>query len=204
MLGWFSKLKEGLDFLKEGFEKGINSLGESIGKFFGDLGKNIGELFSNLGTNIGQWFTDLGTNLNNLLSYINPLNENFLGYKIIDMFRNLFYELFVPQEDYFTSLSNKFKSKFGFIDQLSTLVNTLFTDNSSTQKASARRIPPNWSITYFDTTVNIIDWSAFEEYRGFLHSIINFILWASFIIRLFRRVPGYINAYYVEGNGKES
>lgn len=163
-----------MDFLKDSFTQGLSNLssnignwfsglGEDLGKWFSDLTTDIGEFFSNLGTSIGNWFTSLINSLANLLSYLNPFDENFLGKKLVELIGNLFNELFIPKEDFFSELHTKFKSKFGFIDQLSILVNNLFSYSNSKDAVA----PPNWEITYFNTTVKIIDWSAFEPYRIF-------------------------------------
>lgn len=191
-----------MDFLKNSFTQSLNYLNPLHEDFF------LKDLFNWLNPFSEKFILkQLWSFLTDIVSYINPLSDNFLGKKIVEFIGDLLTKLFVPQEDHFTSLNNRFKSKFGFIDQLSNLLNTLFTDSSqssSSVETYVKRVPPNWNITFHNTTVSIIDWSAFEEYRGFLHSIINFILWGSFLIRLYKRVPGYINAYYVEGDsGKE-
>lgn len=193
-----------MDFLKEGFEKGLNSLGENIGKFFSSLGSNlkdwfnntidsiskfsvsVGEWFSNLGKNLENWFSNLVLNLINLLSYINPLNENFFGYKIIDLFSNLFKLLFVPSEDIFSSLRDNINDKFAFIYQIKDMVSSLFNEFDYGDSV------PSFNITYNNVELTIIDFSAFLKYRTFLHGIILAICWCTFIIRVFNRIPKII------------
>lgn len=194
-----------MDFLKNGITQGLSNLGTNIGDFFSNLGENLGTWFSTLGTNLANWFSDLGigignsfttlgNTLSNLLSYLNPFDENFFGNKLVELIGNLLNLLFVPQQDHFGELNEKFHSKFGFVDQVKELVTNLFNFNES---RSSSDVPPDWSITYYDTTVTIIDWTAFEKYRGFLHGIIIFILWGSFLIRLYKRIPGIVHGYYV-------
>lgn len=169
----------------------IREFNSSVGSWFSDLGSNIGTWFSNLGTSLGNWFADLGSNLRNLLSYINPFDENFLGKKLVELIGDLLNDLFIPKEDHFTDLSNELYTKLGFVEQLKELYNTLFPDTSTQSIIS----PPNWTITYFGITISIIDWSAFEVYRSYLHTIIIFILWASFLIKLYKRIPMIIYGY---------
>ncbi len=137
--------------------------------------------------------------LTNIVSYLNPMHENFFGKKLVELIGDLLNKLFVPQQDHFGELNEKFHSKFGFIDQIKDLVTNLFNFNES---RSSSDVPPDWSITYYGTTVNIIDWTAFEKYRGFLHGIIIFILWGSFLIRLYKRIPGIVHGYYVSHGDK--
>ena len=129
--------------------------------------------------------------LTNIVSYLNPFSENFLGYKLVEFIGDLLENLFIPQQDHFTELHNEINTKLGFIGQVKELVYSLFPDNSPNSLTT----PPNWKITYKGVTVTLIDWSAFEQYRGYLHSIIIFIMWASFLIRLYKRIPLIIYGY---------
>lgn len=129
--------------------------------------------------------------LTNIVSYINPLDENFFGRKLVEFIGDLLEELFIPQQDHFGELNEKITSKFGFIGQVKELVYSLFPENSTYSLVG----PPNWTITYMGTTVTLIDWSAFEEFRGEFHMIIIFIMWASFFIRLYKRLPSIIYGF---------
>ena len=129
--------------------------------------------------------------LTNIVSYLNPFSENFFGLKLVEFIGDLLKDLFIPKEDHFTVLHNKLNSKLGFIGQLKELVFSLFPENSTYSNS----IPPNWTITYMGVTVEIIDWIAFEEYRGVFHGIIIFIMWASFLIRTYKRIPMIIYGY---------
>lgn len=129
--------------------------------------------------------------LTDIISYLNPFDENFFGRKLVEFIGDLLKDLFIPKEDHFTELYNELNTKLGFVGQVKELVYSLFPDNSPNSITA----PPNWTITYSGVTVSIIDWSALEEYRGYLHSIIIFIMWASFLIRLYKRIPMIIYGY---------
>lgn len=140
--------------------------------------------------------------IGNILSYINPFSENFFGYKIVEFFKNLFIELFVPQQDQFTEFSNNIKSKFGFVDQIKELVQNLFSfDNSpysvSTQSEDTMSNYPKWEIEYYGTKVSIIDFEAFDRYRGVVHGIIIAVMYISFIFRLYRKLPGLVGGFTI-------
>jgi len=128
--------------------------------------------------------------LSNLVSYVNPFSENFLGRKLIELFSDLFKTLFIPKQDQFTEINNKINLKFGFIEQIKELVSDLF----SISRFRANNAP-NWNITWNGVTFSIIDFSVFDQYRGTLHGIIIGIMYVSFFLRLYKRLPGIIGAY---------
>lgn len=134
--------------------------------------------------------------LGDLVSYINPFSDNFLGKRLIELFSDLFEKLFIPTSNQFEVLKDKFYSKFGFISQIKELVNSLF----AIPKTRAVSTPPKWEITYMGTTVNIIDFTAFEQYRGVVHGIIIAVMYIPFLLRLYRRLPGIIGGFHVENN----
>ena len=133
------------------------------------------------------------SNLGNMLNYINPFSDDFLGKKLIEMFSDLFEYLFIPKEDQFTEIHNKFSEKFAFIEQIKELVNSLFSYHD-TATYSLSNSYPTWNITYMGTTVSIVDFSVFDQYRGVVHGIIIGVTYISFLWRLFRRLPGVINS----------
>lgn len=55
-------------------------------------------------------FGSLFENVSNILSYINPFDENFLGRKIIELLGDLLKNLFVPKEDFFNNTTNELKT----------------------------------------------------------------------------------------------
>lgn len=48
--------------------------------------------------------------LANIISYINPFHENFLGKKLVQLIGDLLKGLFVPQEDFFSNTTNELKT----------------------------------------------------------------------------------------------
>lgn len=129
--------------------------------------------------------------LTNIISYLNPFHENFLGRKLVELLGSLLEDLFIPQQDHFGELSENINSKFGFINQVKELVYSLFNLNNEESYEGT----PNWSITYEGVTVDIIDWTAFEKYRGYFHGLIIFIMWGSYLIRLYKRIPAIIYGF---------
>lgn len=127
--------------------------------------------------------------LGNILSYINPFSENFWAYKLIELLGDFFKLLFVPSDNNFEELSNKINEKFGFIGQIKDLAYSLLGFNNYGDK------PPTFEITYMNNTVSIVDFSAFLEYRVWLHGIILAISWFMFARSLYTRLPGIIGGF---------
>lgn len=123
---FFSDLGENIGIWFSDTLEDIGEFNSSVGTWFSNLGTNIGNWFSNLGTDLGNWFTNLVDNLKNLLSYINPFDENFLGKKLVELIGDLLNQLFVPQQDHFGELNSKINEKFGFISQFKDLVYNFF------------------------------------------------------------------------------
>lgn len=48
--------------------------------------------------------------LKNIISYLNPLHDNFLGKKIIELLADLLKSLFVPNENFFENTINELKN----------------------------------------------------------------------------------------------
>lgn len=197
---------EGLVFPFEGIAKGIVSIANTIIDvldFINPFSENfilkaVIDFLGNIVSYINPFSEDFILKsiinfLSNLVSYINPFSDNFLGKKLIELFSNLFKDLFIPTENHFEELSNKINEKFGFISQIQELLSDLFNFSSSRSSTV-----PSWNITYAGVTVSIIDFTAFEQYRGVVHGIIICIMYLSFLLRLHRRLPGIIGAYGVK------
>lgn len=172
---------EGLATPFEGIAQGIVKLGEhfsSVLDYLNPLSENF-------------ILKKLWEFLTTIINHLNPFSENFFGLKLVEFIGDLLEYLFIPQQDHFGELNEKINSKFGFINQVKELVYSLFPENSTYSLVG----PPNWTITYEGTTVEIIDWTAFEKYRGYLHGLIIFIMWSSFLIRLYKRIPAIIYGF---------
>lgn len=180
---------EGLATPFEGIAQGIVNLGKHF--------SNVLDYLNPLSDNF--ILKSVISGIGNILDYINPFSDNFFGYKIVEFFKNLFIELFVPQQDQFTEFVNKIKSNFGFVEQIKELVQNLFSFNNSpyyisTQTDNVISNYPKWEIEYYGVKVNIIDFEVFDKYRGTVHGIIIGVMYISFLWRLFRRLPSIISA----------
>lgn len=187
---WVGSVLEGLATPFEGIAQGIVNLGNHF--------SNILDYLNPFSDNfILKNVIDF---LGNILNYINPFSEDFFGKKIVEMFSSLFEYLFIPTEDHFSNINTKINEKFGFVEQIKQLVSQLF----STPATLSEEEYPTWEITYEGTTVNIVDFTAFDKFRGILHTIIIGVMYISFLLRFHRRIPGIIGGFHVEevGGGK--
>ncbi len=118
-----------------------------------------------------------------LISYINPFDENFFVYKLIELLGDLLKWLFVPTENSFEGLQEKFNTKFAFVNQIKEMFSNLLGFNNYSETL------PIFSITYEGQNLNIIDFSLFVDYRLWVHGIILAIAWFCFIRKLYNRLP---------------
>jgi len=96
--------------------------------------------------------------------------------------------LFVPSLDCFTELHEKFSLKFGFVSDIKDIFDRLFTYSDFGIEEY-----PTFNITYSGSTVSIIDFSAFNPYRQFFHTIVIFLCWIPFLLRQYKKIPNFIN-----------
>lgn len=164
---------------------------------FNAIKEGIGNIFSSLG-DILSYINPFSENfillklwnfLTDIISYINPFSDNFFGKKIVSLFSDLFNYLFVPSDNPFNELSNKFNSKFSFVEQIKTLINDLLGFNNYGEKV------PEFNITWKGVTFAIIDFSLFLDYRSWLHGIILAISWFTFLFKTYKKLPSIIGGF---------
>ena len=188
---WISSLGDSiLDGLLVNFEdlsSWITNLGTSIGNWFSD----VGTWFGNLGTDIGNWFKDLGSNLGDWLSYINPFSENFFGYKLIEMLKNLFTELFVPSEDVLTDLQETVSSKFGFVDSIKLAINDIQQMMENIENGSAK-LTVDIDSKYYQGEATMLDLGWYAKFKDYGDLVFTGFLYVLFFWRLYKSIPNIL------------
>ena len=194
----------------QGIAQGINLVGNVVN----NICKSLDDIFNYINPlsdkfilkDVLTFFSNLLDHLNpfsenfilkdvlNVLNYLNPFGVNFFGNKIIELFKKLFEDIFVPSYDHFSDFNQIFEEKFGFISQIKELVTQLFSFRDTVES----EIPPSFNITYMGVTVSIIDFSILARFRTTLHAIICAVLWVPFLLRLLKRLPAIIDGF--EGN----
>lgn len=155
-------------------------------------------IFREFFSNFFSWFNPFSDNfilkklwefLTNIISYINPFDDNFLGKKIVELIGQLLETLFIPESNPFEKLSSKFDEKFAFVNQIKDLFSKLLGFSNYGEDV------PNFSLTWYGTTVAIIDFSLFLNYRTWIHGIILAIAWSVFIFKTYRKLPSIIGGF---------
>ena len=155
-------------------------------------------LFDELGGTLTLGFDSVVSNFKGAIGSFNSsvtgLFDNLLE-KLVELFnflitriREVLIYLYVPEDNIWLELKDKILEKFPFITQVSQIVSAFMNIDGSKEQ-------PNFSITYYGSTVKIIDFSLFEDYIPVVQVIIIAIAWGSFIFRLYKRIPSIIGGF---------
>ena len=120
-----------------------------------------------------------------LVNLLNPLHEKFF-----------LRVAFIPSagyiEEFRTDIKAIFDNKFSFINEIRDFLAFIFSspiiDNPG---------PPEFKITlpggkWGTGSVQIIDFSIFEDYRLFIINFVRVFLWIPFLIKLYKRLPSIV------------
>lgn len=171
----------------------FSNLGTNLSSWFSNLISSMGDFFGSLGSSLGSWFSTLFTNLGNILSYINPFSENFLGKKIIELLGDLLELLFVPSSESITNLTDSVKSKFAFTETISVAVNSM--KDIITGVSSAPRFSINLNATKFTNAGNyvVVDLEWYRPFKTYGDTILTGIIYALYLWRLYINLPNIIS-----------
>lgn len=129
--------------------------------------------------------------MGNILSYLNPFSDNFFGYKIINLFSDLFKELFVPSEERLTAISNTVSSKFEFVDNIKTAISSL--QNIINNVGNAPKLDINIGATKYTSAGTVtLDMSFYKPYKSYGDLVLTGFIYLFFLWRLFIRLPSII------------
>lgn len=154
---------EGLDNVKDSIISVLNSIWDVIKQIPGKLLDII--------ENIKNGFLDLGQRVIEL-----PC-------KIIELLKELFELLFVPEKTPVDDIKDIIDKKFPVINQITDIVNGLFVKYGDTTAT------PRFTVTYKGQTYNILNLDWYIPYRNIVCGIIICIAWLSFVFWLVRFVP---------------
>ena len=120
-----------------------------------------------------------------IINFLNPIHEDFF-----------LRVAFIPSQGYVeefrTDIKEMFDDKFSFISEIRDFLAFIFSspiiDNPG---------PPEFKITlpggkWGTGSVQIIDFSIFEDYRLFIINFIRVLLWIPFLIKLYKRLPSIV------------
>jgi hypothetical protein len=174
--------------------EGLASTFENITKGLASIGEFLGNILSFLNPFDENFIlTPIFEVLGELLSYINPFSENFFVYKLIDLLGDLLELLFVPSEERLQAIPNTIKSKFAFIDSIITSINSLKDIINNLGNAPA--ITLNLGATKYTSAMNIkvIDMSFYAPFKNYGDLIITGFFYVFYLWRLFVNISNILN-----------
>lgn len=117
-------------------------------------------------------------------------------YNLVVDIRRLLSWLFVPGSSFFNTYLSDFKkslyNKFGVVGEIKLFFETLIDNLSGNAEA------PVWEFTLFGKKCNFIDFSAFDNYRDIVHSVILAIAWVKFAKKIIVSIPSIIGGSNIE------
>lgn len=128
-----------------------------------------------------------------MLSYINPFSENFFGYKIIDLFKELFQILFVPSEERLNNLVDSVKCKFSFIDAVKSSITDVKSIIEGAEEAPSLVIHINGTKYTDEQYVKILDLSWYVQFKTYGDLILTGFIYALFFWRIYINLPNIIS-----------
>lgn len=155
-----------------GIAEGLEDVTSGIGSAISGVVDGI----TSLGDRIGGFFTGL----------LDGIGDFFAG--LLDGIGDLLEYLFVPKGEFGGDLMDIVSAKFPIIDQLEELFDGLLAIGDVER--------PKFEITYYDTTVSIVDFEPFEKYLPIVHGIISAVAWFTFLFRLYKRLPALIGGFH--------
>lgn len=150
-----------------------------------NLVKAIGSLPSTIYDAVSSALSGLVDKISSIFDLISDFFSSFFA-NLFNKLKELLVFLFIPDDDNaFTEIKNVINEKFGFISQFTDLGSKLVNLNFSSDV-------PAFEFTFYGKKYSIIDWSLYQPYRKYIHSIIIVISYYHFIQRTIKRIPSII------------
>lgn len=150
-----------------------------------NLVKAIGSLPSTIYDAVSSALSGLVDKISSIFDLISDFFSSFFT-NLFNKLKELLVFLFIPDEDNaFTEIKNVINEKFGFISQFTDLASKLVNLKFSSDV-------PAFEFTIYGKKYSIIDWSLYQPYRKYIHSIIIVISYYHFIQRTIKRIPSII------------
>lgn len=146
-------------------------------------------------TQILSYLNPLSENfiLKDLLDWLNPMSENFFVYKLIDLFSELLNFLFVPSEDTVNNLVDSVKSKFSFIDNIKSSVVNVENVLEGAESAPTLTVHVNSTKHTKEQDLKILDLSWYVPFKKYGDMILTGFIYAFFIWRIYISIPSIIS-----------
>lgn len=127
-----------------------------------------------------------------ILEYLNPFSDKFFGNKIIELLKDALNFLFVPSEARLNAIPNTVKSKFAFIDDIKTAVNSISDLLNSTGNPPVITVNVGSTKYTDETNIKVIDMSWYAPYKPYGDLVATGFAYVFFIWYIFINLPGII------------
>lgn len=146
-------------------------------------------------TQILSYLNPLSENfiLKDLLDWLNPMSENFFVYKLIDLFSELLNFLFVPSEDTVNNLVDSVKSKFSFIDTIKSSVSDVEDILVGAESVPTLKIHVNETKYTQEQDLTIINLAWYVPFKKYGDIILTGFIYAFFFWRIYISLPNIIS-----------
>ena len=143
--------------------------------------------------NIKDFLSGMFDGIFAILELLNPFSENFFVYKLIELLGDLLKWLFVPSEARLQAIPDTIKSKFAFIDSVSTAINSL--KDIINNLGNAPSITVNLGATKYTNEMNmkVIDFSFYKPFKNYGDLIITGFFYVCYLWRLFVNISNILN-----------
>jgi len=184
--GDIRNLPMGMNHLFANIWNSIDSMANALGFKLSDITDGI----VNLPQNLRQFFQNIWEGIRdlpgNLKQFFDNVRDAVLGLpsSILDGIKSLF----IPQEDHFGVLAQKFNEKFPIVLQLQQSINALLGYQFN-------ETVPQFDLNIYGVNVPVIDLAFLLPYRPTVHAIIIGLAWIAFAIRMYHRLPGIIGGF---------
>lgn len=132
-----------------------------------------------------EGFNNFVIAMGEIINLLNPWHENFF-------MRVAFIPSAGYMEDFRTDIKEMFDNKFSFISEIRDFLAFIFSspiiDNPGPPEFKINLPGGKWG----SGSVQIIDFSIFEDYRLFIINFIRVILWIPFLIKLYKKLPSIV------------
>lgn len=190
-------VKDWLFNIADSIGKGFNILYDQLQKAANNVISKLDSFKTAVSNLFEQVKIKIGEVINHIKATLSRMNSIFDEWKNFFISKLEYY--FLPTTT-FNSLLNDLRtaleSKFSGVLTIKVIFDSL-------KQFASSDVPPEFSITYKGTKVNIINFAPYDAYRPFVHNLILFFAWFAFLRRLYHSFPSFVmNAGGYDGSSR--
>lgn len=135
----------------------------------------------------------VGNFFEKLISFLNPIDDNFIGNHIVNGISNILQFLFIPNDETIDNFVASISHKFNFINTIKLYITDL--QNLLSFENGLPKLQINFSESKYmqSGTYTILDFSWYAPYKKYGDLIITGFVYITFLWRLFIKLPSTIS-----------